>query len=79
VLAAAAAHACLNLGIDQSQGRHLFAAAPHLAALLAIGTAAWARRLPRAIGRALPFLVVAALALGAAYSLLGVLAPAHAR
>jgi hypothetical protein len=74
-LATVAIHVLLNMRLIQPQGRHLFAAAPHIAFLLATGIAHWttARR------EWLTTWGVAAGLLGLAlYCLVAVIAPAYA-
>ena len=77
VAATIAVHLWLNLHVAQAQGRHLFAVAPQLAALIALG---WSRLLSRrTAGRPWETLVIpAAMLLLAVFCLLAVIRPAYA-
>jgi hypothetical protein len=67
----------LNLQTAQPQGRHLFAAAPHLATALAIGLMGLGASISPALHRRLAIGLIAALIMLPIYCLLFVIAPAY--
>ncbi len=80
VLATLAAHVWFNLHVAQAQGRHLFAVAPQISCILALGLAHIGRREPSSRVRATvvvaPILALLGLAI---YCLAGLILPAYAR
>jgi hypothetical protein len=71
-------HVWLNLQTAAPQGRHLFPAAPHVAAILALGLAHLGSRLGPSAAAGATLALIAALAGLALHALVGVLVPAYA-
>jgi hypothetical protein len=76
-LATLAAHVWLNTSVISPQGRHLFAAAPHIALLLASGIASLSGRGALRVGWLTASLLAAALVGLALYCAVAVIAPAY--
>ena len=70
-------HLWLNTRTAAGQGRHLFAAAPHLACMRALGVAWLASGNPLRVGWAPALALAAALAGLSLYCVLAVIAPAY--
>jgi 4-amino-4-deoxy-L-arabinose transferase-like glycosyltransferase len=71
-------HLWLNTQTAAAQGRHLYAAAPHVACMLALGIAWLATGHPLRVGRGVAGAVAAGMAALALYCLLALVAPAYA-
>jgi hypothetical protein len=76
--ACVAAHIWLNIDTPAGQGRHLFAAAPHVACMLGWGLLRWCGRPTSPAGRIAAYGIPIAMAGVALYALIEVLWPAYA-
>ena len=72
-------HVWINLWVAQAQGRHFFAVAPQISALLAVGWAMWIERIPgRTIMGVSPRGLATLLTLPAAYCLFRIISAGYA-